>query len=380
MSDLERLELLTRQMHLEPAEDYLVDPLPSGGREAITVKTACMPNGGSIRLLKTLLSSYCENNCAYCPFRSQRDYHRASFTPDDFARLFISLYERKFVEGIFLSSSIFYGAVKSQDMLLDTASILRNRYHFKGYLHLKIMPGAEKAQVEQAMLLADRLSVNLETPHSQALAVLAPDKKLQEDLINPLSWIEDIRREQPPELNWKGRWPSSTTQFVVGAAGETDHDILSRTQNLSHKTGIARAYFSSFRPIDDTPLEELPPSPPLREHRLYQASFLIRDYGYTSNELPYKENGNLPLNKDPKLTWAEANLVHNPLEINKAAREQLLRVPGIGPKRADRILSIRREQQIKSFNTLYRARLITPNSSPYILVNGKSSAKQLRFF
>ena len=380
MSDLERLVLLTSQMHLEPTGDDIAEPLPPGGREAITVKTACMPNGKSIRLLKTLLSSYCEKNCTYCPFRAQRDFRRAAFTPDDFARLFISLYERKFVEGIFLSSSILHGAVKSQDLLLDTASILRHRYQFKGYLHLKIMPGAEKAQVEYAMRVADRLSVNLEAPHSQALSLLAPGKDLQADLIDPLLWIEEIRQEQPPELNWQGRWPSSTTQFVVGAADESDRDLLHTIQNLFKNAGITRSYFSSFNPIEGTPLENLPPSPPLREHRLYQAFFLVRDFGYKYEELAYSGSGNLPLDQDPKMVWAKANLIHNPVEINSASRKQLLRVPGIGPKRADQILSIRSKQKIKSISSLYKAKLINSNSSSFILVDGKFPARQMNLF
>jgi predicted DNA-binding helix-hairpin-helix protein len=380
MSALERLELLTSQMHLEPAEDCSAVPLPSAGREAITVKTALMPGGKSIRLLKTLLSSYCENNCTYCPFRAQRDFRRAAFTPDDFARLFMSLYDRKFVEGIFLSSSILHGAIKSQDLLLDTAWILRHQYQFKGYLHLKIMPGAEKAQVEQAMRLADRLSVNLEAPHPQALSVLAPEKDLSADLINPLLWIEEIRQQLSPELNWQGRWPSSTTQFVVGAADESDRALLQTTENLFNKAGITRAYFSSFNPIEGTPLENMPPSPPLREHRLYQAFFLVRDFGYKYEELPYNQSGNLPLNQDPKMAWAKVNLTHKPVEINSASRKQLLRVPGIGPKRAEIILSIRKKQKIKSISSLIKAKLINSNSSPFILVDGKLPARQLSFF
>jgi len=380
MSDLERLELLTRQMHLEPAEDCQAGPLPPGGQEVITVKAAQMPNGQKIRLLKTLLSSYCENNCTYCPFRAQRDFRRAAFTPDDFARLFMSLHERGFVEGIFLSSSILHGAVKSQDLLLDTTSILRNRYHYRGYLHLKIMPGAEQAQVEQAMLLADRLSVNLEAPHAGALSFLAPRKDLQKDLINPLLWIERIRREKPAHLSWNGKWPSSTTQYVVGAAGETDLDLLHTTRSLFQDAGITRAYFSSFNPIEKTPLENLPPSPPLREVRLYQAFFLLRDYGFSENELVIGADGNLPLDQDPKFAWASQNLSHDPLEINTATRSQLLRVPGIGPINADRIITLRRQDPLKSIGVLQKSRVISEKSSPFILVNGKSPARQLSFF
>ena len=190
MSDLERLQLLTKQMHLEPAEDCYHPPLSSQGQSAIAVKAAIMPNGQTIRLLKTLLSSYCENNCIYCPFRSQRDIPRASFKPDDFARLFVHLHQSGFVEGIFLSSSIFRGAIKTQDLLIDTATILRKRYQYQGYLHLKIMPGAEKDQVLQAMKLSDRLSVNLEAPNSHTLSYLAPKKDFEDELLRPLHWSE----------------------------------------------------------------------------------------------------------------------------------------------------------------------------------------------
>jgi predicted DNA-binding helix-hairpin-helix protein len=380
MSDIERLELLTRQMHLEPAEDCYTSPLPTRGKEAIAVKTALMPNGQPIRLLKTLLSSYCEKNCLYCPFRSDRDLPRAAFTPDDFARLFHSLYQSGFVEGIFLSSSVFQGAVKTQDLLLDTASILRKRYQFRGYLHLKIMPGAEKDQILQAMLLADRLSVNLEAPHSEGLAILAPQKDFSSDLLSQLQWIQEIRTEKSPVHAWKGSWPSSATQFVVGAAGETDLELLSATENLYHQTKISRAYYSSFSPIAGTPLENLSPSPPRREFRLYQASFLIRDYGFTVEDLIYKESGNLSQEIDPKLAWAEQHLLHHPLEINTASRSKLLRIPGIGPARADRIVSLRRTNPIKSFSKLRKMNLITPKSSPFILINGKSPALQLHLF
>ena len=380
MSDIERLQLLTKQMHLEPAEDCRLGPLPPGGREAITVKNAIMPNGQRIKLLKTLLSSYCEKNCLYCPFRAQRDMPRAAFTPDDFAHLFNSLYRSGFVEGIFLSSSIFNSAIKTQDKLLDTAAILREKYQFKGYLHLKIMPGAEQAQVERAMLLADRLSVNLEAPHADALAILAPQKDLATDLLAPLNWIQEIRRNKPPSRAWKGKWPSSTTQFVVGAAGETDLDILSTTAFLHKNSGISRAYYSSFNPIQGTPLENMAPSHPRREFRLYQAFFLLRDYGFMLEDLNYQNSGYLPLEKDPKSAWADQHLLHQPLEINHAPREQLLRVPGLGPKRVENILSLQRKERLKSYTKLKKLRLITEKTAPYILLNGKSPARQLCLF
>ncbi len=380
MSDIEKLELLTKQMHLEPTEEISGPELTTRSREAITVKAAQLPNGKSIRLLKTLLSSYCERNCNYCPFRSGLDAPRAAFTPDEFARLFASLYKTGYVEGIFLSSSIFQNSITTQDKLLATASILRQRYNFQGYLHLKIMPGAERSQIEEAMRLADRLSLNLEAPHPQALHTLAPQKDFSRDLVAPLRWIEEIRKSQSPQDAWNKAWPSSTTQFVVGAAGETDLDILLTTSHLQDTSGISRAYFSSFQPVLGTPLENNPPSPALREHRLYQASFLLRDYGFSVEELNYQENRNLPLNKDPKLSWAEENLLHNPIEINSAPRKLLLRVPGLGPKRVDRILAQRRQSTIKSFSQLRKNRLADQKSAPYLLLNGRRAARQAVLF
>lgn len=380
MSDIERLKLLTSQMHLEPAEETSDVSLSPRAREAIAVTKACLPNGKTIRLLKTLLSSYCERNCNYCPFRSARDIPRASFTPDDFARLFASLHRAGFVDGIFLSSSIFQGSITTQDKLLATAAILRNRFHFQGYIHLKIMPGAERDQVLQAMQLADRLSVNLEAPHAQALSFIAPQKDFQNDLLKPLRWIEEIRAGQSPHSAWKSSWPSSTTQFVVGAAGESDLEILAITDHLRRSSRISRAYYSSFTPILDTPLENIPPSPAQREQRLYQAFYLLHDYGFSLEDLPYQNSGNLPLDTDPKLAWANQHLLDKPIEINSAPRAILLRVPGIGPTRADRILDFRRHNKLSSFAQLRKKMLVDQKSAPFLLVNGKMSAKQARLF
>jgi len=380
MSDIEKLDLLSKQMHLEPAEEIFRPSLPLRAREAITVKSAQLPNGNTIRLLKTLLSSYCEKNCSYCPFRSARDIPRAAFTPDDFARLFDSLYRSGFVEGIFLSSSIFKNSVVAQDKLLTTASLLRGRYNFQGYLHLKIMPGAERAQVEQAMLLADRLSINMEAPHSQALSFLAPEKDYQNDLLSPLRWIQEIRSTQHPENAWKKTWPSSTSQFVVGAAGESDLDLLRTTHLLHDECQISRVYYSSFSPFEDTPLENIPPSPPQREHRLYQASFLLRDYGFSIRDLVFQGDGCLLPGIDPKLAWAKEHLLDSPIEINTAPREQLLRVPGIGPTRAGRILSIRGQTRINSFSQLRKNHLVEPKTAAFILIDGKRPAQQTALF
>ena len=226
METYERLKLLTSQMHLEPAEDSNCPQLSERKQDKISVSDAVLPNGKRISLLKSQLSTICERNCYYCPFRSGRDFQRATFNPEEFAKVFISLYQARIAEGIFLSSGIVKNGVFTQDKLIDTADILRKKLDFRGYIHLKIMPGAEFSQVERAMQLADRVSINLEAPTSDRLEKLAPRKQFVEELMQPLKWIQQIRRTQSPQKGWNKRWPSSVTQFVISAVGETDMELM----------------------------------------------------------------------------------------------------------------------------------------------------------
>jgi predicted DNA-binding helix-hairpin-helix protein len=339
-----------------------------------------LSNGKKVKLLKTMLSSACERDCFYCPFRAGRNYRRATFRPQEFARLFAELAHKGAVEGLFLSSGIAGGGIRTQDKLLDTADILRNKFGFRGYLHLKIMPGAEKAQVERAMQLADRVSVNLEAPNSERLARLAPHKTFLEELLQPLKWVEEIRRSTPPTRAWNQRWPSSVTQFVAGGADESDLELLTTTEYLHKNVGLKRAYFSAFFPIRDTPLENKAPVDPIREHRLYQASFLLRDYGFNLEELPFISSGNLPLGSDPKLAWAQVNLTHTPLELNRAEYAQLLRVPGIGPKGAEAILQARRAGKLRDLSVLKKLGILAARAAPFVLLDGKQPATQPSLF
>jgi predicted DNA-binding helix-hairpin-helix protein len=341
------------------------------------VHHAVMPNGKSIKLLKTLLTSACERNCYYCPFRAGRDFRRATLKPDEMALTFMNLHQAGVVEGLFLSSGIIGGGLKTQDKIIATAEILRWKYHYKGYVHLKVMPGAERSQVEQAMLLADRVSINLEAPNTERLSRLAPRKEFMEELLQPLKWIEEIRRTEAPQNAWNNHWPSSVTQFVVGAAGESDLELLLTTDYLYRNLRLKRAYYSKFNPIEGTPLEGLPPAPPLREHRLYQASFLIRDYGFSIEELPFSQDGNLPGAQDPKLAWAEINLKNCPIEINRADRQELMRVPGIGPKNAMAILITRRRNP---FRTLRSRRIGITSKASFILISGRQPSHQISMF
>ena len=289
----------------------------------------------------------------------------------------MQLYRAGMVQGLFLSSGIIKGSVATQDRLLETAEILRKKYQFKGYLHLKVMPGAETDQLRQAMTLADRLSVNLEAPNDRRLALLAPKKVFFEELVRPLQIIEQIRQEEPAHLGWNGRWPSTVTQFVVGAVGETDVEILSTTEYLTKQLRLKRVYFSAFGPIENTPLENHPAENPMRKVRLYQTSFLFRDYDFDLEEMPFDQQGNLPLDIDPKLAWADANLQHDPVELNKAARHELLRVPGIGPKHSHTILNARRKGRLSELTHLRQLGIATKRLAPYVLLDGKRPSYQL---
>ncbi|MCK5430884.1 MAG: radical SAM protein, partial [Anaerolineales bacterium] len=340
MDTLEQLKQLSSYMDLEPAEDVGC-PKVSTRDEDIYLSKAVLPNGQHISLLKTLLTSACERNCYYCPFRAGRDFRRATFKPEDLAKTYKALYNAGIAEGIFLSSGVVGGGIRTQDQLIKTAEILRYKLDYRGYLHLKIMPGAEKTQVFRSMQLADRISINLEAPNTHRLQKLAPRKQFIDELIQPLRWVEEIRHTQHSRLGWNGRWPSSVTQFVVGGVGENDLELLSTTQHLYHELHLSRTYYSAFRPFPDTPMDHLPAESKQREHRLYQASFLLRDYGFDLEELPLNHGGDLPLNIDPKLAWARQTLTHQPIDINHADKRDLLRIPGIGPKGTQAILTYR---------------------------------------
>jgi predicted DNA-binding helix-hairpin-helix protein len=372
-------------MNLEPAEDVSCPKHTQNSddiknKNGLNISQAVLPNGNKINLLKTLLTSACERNCFYCPFRAGRNFRRITFKPAELAKDFMDIFRAGVAEGIFLSSGVAGGSLRTQDQLLAVAEILRKKFNYQGYLHLKLMPGAEFEQVKQAMRLANRVSLNLEAPNEMRLQKLAPGKNFLNEILKPLQWVEDIRKDQPGYLGWNGRWPSVTTQFVVGAVGENDVEILSATHYLYKSLRLARAYYSAFSPIEDTPFENQEGESPVREHRLYQASFLLRDYGFNLEELPYDSSGFLPKETDPKLAWARQNLIHAPMEINQASPNDLLRIPGIGPKGAAAILKARQQTSLKDLSQLSKLGVNTQNLAPFILLNGRQPATQIRFW
>jgi predicted DNA-binding helix-hairpin-helix protein len=300
-----------------------------------------------------------------------------AFKPDELAQAFNKLQRAKLADGIFLSSGVISGSITTQDKIIDTIEIIRHKYAYTGYVHLKLMPGSEYDQVRRAMQLADRVSVNLEGPTQQRLDALAPRKDFSNDLLERLMWTHQIRQEVDPGSPMRVR-AGAVTQFVVGAVGDTDLELLSLTEKLHRQVNLRRAYYSAFGPIEDTPFENLPSTPALREFRLYQSSFLLRDYEWEVEDLPFQAEGNLPLDVDPKRAWADDHLRGSPVDVMCAERRDLLRIPGIGPKGADAIIKARRQGRLTELGHLRAIGIRAPeHSAPYILLNGHQPHHQL---
>lgn len=341
------------------------------------IHRAALPAGGASPLFKVLLTNVCVNDCAYCVNQVGRDCPRYSFQPEELARLFMDLHQKRLVRGLFLSSGIGVDVSRTMQAMIDTVDILRHRYGFGGYVHLKVLPGAPFDCVAEACRLASRVSVNMEAPTPQHLAKLSARKDLAEDIVERMRWVKQLT-DADPQLVPSGQ----TTQFVVGAAGETDHDILSTAQALYSQMQLRRVYFSGFRPVRDSRLECVRPAPPLREHRLYQADWLIRVYGFSPQEieLALGRNGNLRLDMDPKLSIARRQPWLFPVDINRASYEDLLRVPGIGPVSARRIVESRREHSISSLQQLQKMGVAARRAAPFVWFHGMGKAEKQASF
>lgn len=333
---------------------------------------AVMPDGKRIALLKVLQTNICEKNCAYCANRVGNDIPRTYFSPDELARLFQELRQRQMVQGLFLSSGICSGGQRTMDQLLATVELVRQRYQFRGYVHLKLLPGATRDQVERAGQIASRVSVNLEAPNMERLSRIAPRKE-RDEILNPMRWASEFIQKG------EGRWAPSgqTTQFVVGAAQESDHELLTTVEYLYNRLNLHRAYFSAFQPIRGTPLEGQPYTPAWREHRLYQCDFMFRMYDFRLDELVFDEQGHLPRDADPKMMWAQAHPEYFPIEVNRADEKELLRVPGIGPRSATRILRARRESRFTTLSDLQKAGAVAQRAAPFVLLGGKRPPYQM---
>ena len=327
---------------------------------------AALPDGGCVSLFKVLLTNVCVNDCAYCINQSRRDIPRTAFKPEELARLFMDFYHKRLVKGIFLSSGIAGNPSGTMSRMIETIEILRTRYQFKDYVHLKLLPGAGMDCVEAACKLATRVSVNIEAPTAQHLGRLSARKDIYNGILEPMRWVKQLKSRT-------GLVPSGqTTQFVVGAAGERDHDILNTTEALYREMELRRVYFSAYKPVGDPRLEGVGAASPWREHRLYQADWLLRVYKFTPGEvsLALGPAGYLSLKKNPKRTIAAKQPWLYPIDINKASYEELLRIPGIGPVSARRITQLRQIHDVSAVEQLQKLHVRYREAMPFIWFKG----------
>lgn len=371
----EKLRLLSTHNALEMQEESC--PIQSTRKmDSLYVSHAVMPNGKRIRLFKSLITSKCKNNCYYCPMRKDSDLQRVDFQAEEYARLIDNLYQAGLIDGAFISSAVQENSVHTQDMLIKAMEILRLKLNFRGYLHVKFMPGLEFEQAKHIMYFADRVSLNLEAPNADRIRYLSPDKVHFNQLIDPLKWTRQISQNEITPANWRGRWPSVCTQFVVGGSEEKDLELLQTTSYLYHDLHLQRAYYSPLEPQKGTPMETHVPISLKRKFRLYQASFLLRDYGYTLQDFCLDADSNLPLEKDPKLLWAERCLKEQPVEINRAELSNLLRIPGIGEKGARKIIQMRKIHPFRFESDFSKVGINISRGLPFITMNGRKPGIQ----
>ncbi len=326
-------------------------------------------DGRCISLLKILMSNKCAYDCLYCVNRRSNDVPRASATPDEICELTMEFYKRNYIEGLFLSSAVDGSPDRIMELLLETVIKLRKLYRFNGYIHLKGIPGADKLLLERAANYVDRMSFNIELPSEQSLKLLAPQKS-KKSILLPMGNMAEEYINAREEKNYRFLPAGQTTQMIIGASPETDGQIIRLSQGLYDKFSLKRVYYSSYVPANDkTTLLPAKPVGLLREHRLYQADWLLRFYGFTAEEILPKEQ-NLDLSVDPKCAWALKNMHLFPVEVNTAPPEMLLRVPGIGFKSASKIVAARKYSKL-DFPDLLKMRVVVKRAVHFITCNGK---------
>ncbi len=327
------------------------------------------PDGRCISLLKILMSNDCIFGCKYCMSRCDADVPRATATPEEICELTISLYKRNCIEGLFLSSAVHKTPNYAMEQLLLTVKKLRTEYGFHGYIHVKGIPYADEGLVLEAAKYADRMSFNMELPSEQSLKLLAPQKS-KKSLLTPMRNLQSARDTFRAEKR-KGYFlpAGQTTQLIVGASPEADGQILRLTQSLYRAMQLKRVYYSSYIPVVHDSLLPERPAGELREHRLYQADWLLRFYGFSAEEI-VEEDGNLSMELDPKCAWALRNMHLFPVEVNRAPLEVLLRVPGIGSRSAYKITEARKYTSL-TFEDLKKMRVVLKRARHFITASGK---------
>ncbi len=342
-----------------------------GSTEGMGICHSYTPDGRCVSLLKILLTNYCIYDCRFCVNRVSSDTPRARFTVDEVVKLTMDFYKRNYIEGLFLSSGIIQNSDYTMEQLMLVARTLRERERFGGYIHLKTIPGASQELIDQAGMFADRLSVNIELPTDADLQQLAPEKdgtQIQQAMDGIHTKIEELRRDAQQGMRAPKYTPAGqSTQMIVGATQTPDQIILQTADQLYRTHKLRRVYYSAYSPIPHADAQLPGKSPPLvREHRLYQADWLLRFYGFEVNELVVAADNNLDLEIDPKLAWALANRHRFPIDVNRAPREELLRIPGVGARTVSKILQMRPVRSLRIAD-LKRLRIAWKRAQAFIV-------------
>ena len=347
-----------------------------GSASACGICHSFSADGRCISLLKVLYSNACIYDCQYCVNRRSNDVPRASFTPRELADLTINFYRRNYIEGLFISSGVVKSPDYTTERLIETVSILRNEYKFNGYIHAKAIPGTDDELINRLGTVADRMSVNIELPSQNSLKLLAPDKS-KHSILQPMGHIQDKISESRGELIVRRSAPKfapagQSTQMIVGASPETDFQILNLTEGLYKKYSLKRVFFSAYIPVgtnSNLPSPDTKP-PLLREHRLYQADWLLRFYGFEASEILDEQHQSFNQYLDPKCNWAVNHMELFPVEVNSADYEMLLRVPGIGVTGAKRIVASRRNMKL-DYDHLKKLGIVLKRAKFFITCKGK---------
>jgi predicted DNA-binding helix-hairpin-helix protein len=337
--------------------------------------------GRRTQLLRVLMTNACSFNCHYCPMRRDRELPRTLLKPEELVRIFLGALQRGWCQGLFITTGIPGRPAHVMDEVIKVLELLREKHRFAGYIHVKLVPGSEDNQIDRLTQLASRVSVNFETPCGATLTPIAPEKNWATTHAN----FERVRgivvRERearaygrPPDPLHPNGAAGMTLQFVVGATSDTDRTMISTVAGLRKAGGVHHPQFSAFRPIARTPLESMEATPALREHRLYQAAHLLTDYGFSAEEVEYEDTGNLSLAVDPKAAWAIAHAEHFPVEITTGSRESLVRVPGIGPLTARRLVEERGSLSFRGLADLRKFGVVTTRAAGFLTLRGRRLA------
>jgi predicted DNA-binding helix-hairpin-helix protein len=349
-----------------------------GALRPLNIRNLRPAPGTRMSLLRILMTNACSYNCHYCPMRRDRPMPRTLLRPEELVRIFLAAHSRGWCQGLFITTGIPGRPVKVMDDLIQVLELLRERHRFPGYIHVKLVAGGDTAQIDRLTALASRVSLNFEAPCGRSLAQIAPEKSFSLTLhdferVRKLVVLEREARQhgRPRDPLHPGGASGMTLQFVVGATPDTDRLLLDTISRLKAQGGVHHPHFSAFRPITNTPLESAPAAPALREHRLYQAAYLLDDYGFTPDEVVFESSGNLPLARDPKTSWALAHPERYPVEVRTASYEELIRVPGVGPVVARRLVEGRQSLTLRGLGDLRKLGVVTTRAAGFLTLGGR---------